>query len=303
VVATPDIGGVVEELAGPLASGSCPQVTIGTEPAATTVSTLAAGDAPDMWVPDSSLWLRTAAGDGTDLPASGTSIARTPVVLAVPKPVADQLTSEAAWPVWLVFYDKVTNGQIPRMSMAGPETTVGALTLVAFAEAAEYHWGDDGEGAAFLHTINFRDSLAATDADPEALLDQLTTTAVAPSATQVGVFPVTEQRLLAYRDQHPELPAVATGTHEAMSEADYPVAVSRSLDGRLAGVAEELVARLRSPAAVERLVELGFRPPRGSSTQPAALADTTRFPAYPDPVALPDPAGWQTILDDWTWTG
>jgi hypothetical protein len=302
VVAAPDIAGVVRELAGPLAGGLCPKATVTAEAPATTLATLAGGNAaPDVWVPDSTLWLRLASGG--HLPTTGTSVARTPVVLAVPQPVADQLAQEQAWPVWLVFYDKVATGEIPRMSMAAPDTTVGALTLVAFAAAADYHWGDDGEGAAFLHTIHFRESLASTDADPEALLGRLATTPPAQSATQVGVFPVTEQRLLGYQDSGPATPAVAYGTHEAMSEADYPMAISPSLGGRLAEVADELRAQLRSPAAVQRLVELGFRPPRGDRTRPAALADTSRFPDYPAPVALPDAAGWQKILNDWTWAG
>jgi hypothetical protein len=301
IVASLDIAGAVRELAGPLASGSCPKATVTAQDPAVTLAALAGGDAPDVWLPDSSLWLRQASGE--HLPDTGTSIARTPVVMAVPQPVADQLVREEAWPVWLVFYDKVTTGEIPRMSMPGPETTVGALSLVAFAAAADYHWGDDGEGAAFLHTIHFRDSLASTGADPEALLGRLATTPLAQSPTQVGVFPVTEQRLLAYQAGDPATPAVAFGTHEAMSEADYPMAISRALDGRLTEIADELRARLRSPAAVQRLVELGFRPPRGDSTSPAALADTSRFPEYPAPVSLPDAAGWQKIRGDWTWSG
>lgn len=302
VVAAPDITGPVRELAGPLASGSCPKVTVAGQDPATTLDALAGGGAaPDVWIPDSSLWLRVAATG--PLPASGTSIARTPVVLAVPKPVSDALAQQGAWPVWLVFYDKVTTGEIPRMSMAGADTTVGALTLVAFAEAAENHWADDGEGAPFLHTIHFRDSLAATDADPAALLDRLARTPVAESDTRVGVFPVTEQRLLAYLDSGPPTPVVATGTHEAMSEADYPMAISETLDGRLAETADELRARLRSPAAVQRFVERGFRPPRGDETSPAALADTGRFPEYPEPVSLPDAAGWQKIVSDWSFSG
>jgi Bacterial extracellular solute-binding protein len=301
VVTAPDIAGLVSELAGPLTDGSCPKATVTAQAPATTLDTLAGGTAPHVWIPDSSLWLRLA--DGDELPAAGTSIARTPVVLAVPQPVADQLRSEDAWPVWLVFYDKVTTGAIPRMSMAPPDSTVGALTLVAFADAADYHWADEGEGSPFLHMLNFRNHLAATDADPEVLLDRLAGTAVASSDTEVGVFPVTEQRLLAYLDSDPPTPAVATGTYEAMSEADYPMAISESLDSRLAGVADELLTRLRSQPAVQRLVELGFRPPRGEQILPAALDDTGRFPDYPEPVSLPDAAGWQKIVNDWSFSG
>lgn len=305
VVAAPAIASLVAELAGSLATGSCPLVEVGAQRPAATVATLAdGGDAPDVWIPESSLSLRLAtAGSGRELPTSGTSIARTPVVLAVPEPVADRLADEGVWPVWLVFYDKVTSGDIPRMSMADLNTTVGALTRVAFAVAADHHWGDDAEGATFLHTVHFRDKLAATDADPAALLDRLATTSPAQSATQVGVFPATEQQLLAYRERNPATAAVPFGTYEAMSEADYPMAMSGGLDDRLAGIADELRAQLRSPAAVKRLVEEGFRPPRGDSTRPAALADTDRFPDYPEPVPLPDRDRWNSIVEGWTWTG
>jgi Bacterial extracellular solute-binding protein len=302
VVTAPDITGPVRELVGPLTSGACPRATVTAQDPTATLDALAdGGTAPDVWIPDSSLWLRLAASE--QLPTTGTSIARTPVVLAVPQPVADQLRSEQAWPVWLVFYDKVTTGEIPRMSMPPPESTVGALTLVAFAAAADYHWADDGEGHPFLHMLNFRNHLASTGADPEALLDRLAGTPVAQSGTAIGVFPVTERRLLAYLDSDPPTPAVATGTHEAMSEADYPMAISRSLDGRLAEIADELEAQLRSPAAIQRLVELGFRPPRGEQIRPAALDDTSRFPEYPEPVSLPDAAGWQKIVSDWSYGG
>jgi hypothetical protein len=54
---------------------------------------------------------------------------------------------------------------------------------------------------------------------------------------------------------------------------------------------------------VQRLVEEGFRPPRGDSTRPAALADTDRFPDYPEPVPLPDRDRWNSIVEGWTWTG
>jgi hypothetical protein len=305
VVVAPSIASLVADLADDLGTGSCPLVEVGSQAPSATLATLAdEAAAPDVWIPESSLSLRLATtGSGRALPTSGTSIARTPVVLAVPKPIADRLDDEGVWPVWLVFYDKVTSGDIPRMSMADLNTTVGALTRVAFAEAADYHWGDDAEGATFLHTIHFRDKLAATDADPVALLDRLATTAPAQSATQVGVFPATEQQLLAFRQRNPATEAVPFGTHVAMSEVDYPMAVSGELDDRLAGIADQLRAQLRSPAAVRRLVEEGFRPPRGDSTRPAALADTDRFPDYPEPVPLPDRDRWNSIVEGWTWTG
>lgn len=303
VVAAAEIAPLVLDLAGPLAGGSCPQLTVRSEREHTTLTTLAAGGggAPDVWLPGSTHWLRLAtSGAGEDFATSGTSVARSPVVMAVPEPVHDTFTSEEAWPVWIVFHKWATNGTIPRMSMASTATTVGALTLVAFIAAVEHHWSD-APGGGFLHMLNFRENMAAVDARPEVLFQQLRSASRAQSATRVGVFPATEQQVLAHNDQNRGARMVPVGTYEAMSEADYPMAVSRTLDDRLAGIADELRAQLRSPAAVQRFVAAGFRPPPGSTT---TLGDTDRIADYSNAlVPLPSPARWREILDGWTWSG
>jgi hypothetical protein len=309
VVASADIAPLVRELAGSLAGGDCPQVTVRGQGSAGLAGPLAYpgdGGAPDadVWIPASSLSLRLASGGG-DFPASGESIARTPVVIALPKPVADSLTG---YPVWILIYNEVTgDGKIPRMSMPDHRTTVGALAQVTLQQALlNYVEGD--EGRAFLSLINFRNHVAATDADVGALLDRMAGTAPDRAGTDVGAFPATEQQLIAYHRRGAGTPVVPMGTYDAHIEADYPLVVSSSLPGRLARIADELHAQLRSPAAVQRLLAAGFRAPDnpGASTGGLPAGYQNPFPSepgYPDPVPVPDSGKWHSIVDGWTWQG
>jgi hypothetical protein len=153
--------------------------------------------------------------------------------------------------------------------------------------------------------INVRTHVASLDADVEALLDRMAGTSSARAGTEVGAFPVTEQRLVAYHRRGVGARLVPMGTYDANIEADYPLVVARSLDQRLARIADELRAALRSPAAVQRFVQAGFRPPddrQRVSGFPAGYPNP--FPGevgYPEPIGLPDPAQWSGIVDGWTW--
>lgn len=306
VVAALEIADLVRELAGPLADGSCPEVAVTGRGPAATLRTLAAGDdPPDVWIPASSLWLRLAASGGgaADLPSSGPSIARSPVVIALPEPVADTVDGI---PSWVLVYNEVTDGGIPRMSMPDRDSTAGALALVSLLAGLE-EYTDHDDTRTFWATMHFRGKLASTDADVPALLDRLAGTPPARAGAEVGVFPATEQQLIAYHRRDAATPVVPMATYDASIDADYPLAVSEALDGRRAELADALRARLRAPAAVPRLVDAGFRPPGDPG-----MVETGGFPAgyrnpfpadvgYPDPVALPDAAGWRTLVDGWTW--
>lgn len=308
VAVSADIATLVQELAGPLTGGTCPQVSVSSQgPAGMAGPLTYQGGAPDaeVWIPASSLSLRLAGS--TTFPSTGTSIARSPIVIALPKPVADSLTG---FPVWILIYNELTaaDGEIQRMSMPDHRTTVGALAQVTLQQAL-LQLAEGNKNNAFVHLIAFRNSVATTQADVGELLDRMARTSPARAGAEVGVFPATEQQLVAYHKRDPATPIAPMGTYDANIEADYPMVVSRSLDGRLAGIADELRAALRSPAAVQRLVEAGFRPAddpglRSSSGFPAGYPNP--FPLdvdYPPPVPLPDAAKWRSIVDGWTWQG
>ncbi|MBS1906237.1 MAG: substrate-binding domain-containing protein [Actinobacteria bacterium] len=69
--------------------------------AATGFADLPAASRPAVWLPDASSWLSAARADGsTAVPATGTGVARSSIVLAMPKPLADAIGWSSNAPTW-----------------------------------------------------------------------------------------------------------------------------------------------------------------------------------------------------------
>lgn len=89
-------------------NGRCVTVTVtkdksGTaaQRAATGFADLPAGQRPTVWLPDSTSWLSEARASGaTIVPATGTGIGASDVVLAMPKPLADAIGWTKTAPTW-----------------------------------------------------------------------------------------------------------------------------------------------------------------------------------------------------------
>ena len=100
VAMSPDLAGVIQPLLA-TTPVQCAQVTL-TPVDASDMAAYLAGNVtasnitvrPDVWVPDTSLWLQVARATDKGkqaLPAAGTSVAMSPTVVASPKPVAEAL--------------------------------------------------------------------------------------------------------------------------------------------------------------------------------------------------------------------
>lgn len=99
VTASPEIAPVVEAAARRM-DDPCARVLVTSQESATTGDALAetATGQPDVWIPSSTVWLqRTQARRAWELPAGGTSIASSPVVLGVTKAAADRLGAPLTW--------------------------------------------------------------------------------------------------------------------------------------------------------------------------------------------------------------
>ncbi len=114
VAAAPDIAPVIEKAAGRFnngkskVDGKCVKATVKkVEPSAVTpllsgqAVTGGSNERPDVWIPDSSLWISLAqaqagaeGGDKSGLVSTKTSVAKSPIVVGLPQSLAVQLKKQ-----------------------------------------------------------------------------------------------------------------------------------------------------------------------------------------------------------------
>ena len=256
------------------------------------------GPAPDAWSPAASTWLQLLRHDRSShdrpdiLPAEAESVVSTPIVLAMPEPMAKALgwpetpigwsdllnlaNNPGGWgamghPEWGVFKLGKTN---PNVSTSGLSATVGVfvaatgtssdLTLdtlkdprvrefVAGVEKSVAHYGDTA--------LTFLANLQRADDAGTAL-------------GYVGAVAVEEKSVVDYNEgnptgdleakgQHgkPKVPLVAIYPKEGTLNSDNPFAVLQapwSDAGKQAG-AKDYLAFLREPAQQRMFTDAGFR--------------------------------------------
>jgi Ca-activated chloride channel homolog len=277
VAAAPEIAPVVRQAAGALNSGGTgcgPVAVVAEEPAVTAARP--AADRPDVWIPSSHAWLTIAGTNGAAYEPSGAPLARSPLVVATPKAVAG-LVARDGRTSWAAIVAAATSHRIPAVTMADPLRSTEGLLSVHAVQAAMARTTPDA-GIAELRALTLRSRLVSATGDPAALLDKV---AAEPDATtavyDVGLLPMTEQRLWTAQRRTGEL--VATYPTDGLTEADYPFARAKGLDGARRQLADELAGRLRSPQTGAALVAAGFR------TGDARPAGTPA--GYPAPLPLP----------------
>lgn len=280
VVAAPEIAGVVLHAAhGLAAGGSCTQVSVQSRLSAEVARSLEAGPsrhAVDVWIPDSTQWLvmaQTSAKRPGDLPDSGTSVARSPVVLALPAPAAQRLGASGGAVPWARVAAAAMAPRAPvQLGLPTPEDDpVSTSTLIGLRGLA-------GQGAAG------RDRLVAflrqlrkdVPSDPQSLLKAVAASGSEPRAV---VAPVSEQALWAYNSGAAGTRLTASYVADAPA-LDYPYLVLTH-DARAKALAERLRNALTGRDGARQLQAQGFRTGAGAagSAITAALGLDPRQPA------------------------
>src|SRR5205807_523194 len=152
----------------------------------------AADPRPDVWVPDSSMWLAVAASQpnaAAVLPSDPKSLASSPVVLAVRRPVATAFGWPARTPSWEEIAGAVVSRRTPRglgqqqsaalrLGLPDPtRSTPGAASILAFMD-------QNGDGnlsdAEIAGGVALTSVLGAVEPDSSTFLEQTTSTAGNP---------------------------------------------------------------------------------------------------------------------------
>ena len=252
VAAAPEIAPVIKAAARTLATDPAapcgPVEVIAEEPAVTA----AAKNKPDVWIPSSSAWLAIAGANGAAYRVKGAPLAHTPIVLAAPAALADQI-AQGDKTSWAALTAAVAGGEIPTVTMPDARTSTIGLLAVHGVNAAMARTTPDA-GIAQLRALTLRSRLKAADADPAKLLDRVAGQWNANGvAFDVGVFPILEQQLTAYQRGGHTVQLKGSYPADGLVEADYPFAVAR------AGKQTALTQRLRAAITEQAVTQAGFR--------------------------------------------
>jgi Ca-activated chloride channel family protein len=269
------------------------------------------GTPPQVWVPDSSLWLAVAATrPAAAVLPRGRSIASSPIVMALRQPMARALGwpqhsltwtevigafaqpgiwAKAGHPEWAALRVGVTD---PSGSTAG----LGSVLAILDPDAT----GSVGN-AQLVGGLGFTRVLGAVAADSSTFFAAQGASVGDPNSA-VAAFPALERDIAAYNSTRPTVPLVPVYDAKHPIVADYPYTV---LSGRWVSTtdraaANEFLEYLLTPAAQQRLGALGLRAPNGAVARAEVLPTDLGFQAtLAAPRAVPDPAALSVIITEW----
>ncbi|HEX6870936.1 MAG TPA: substrate-binding domain-containing protein, partial [Micromonosporaceae bacterium] len=178
IVVSPRIESILSKLAqdwsqtSPSVHETCASVTVVSKESAEVATALSEqwdtksqGPAPDAWVPDSSAWVRMASVDFDAeriIPDLQPSLARTPAVIAMPKPMAQAAGMTGKALTWRQIIDKLNakggwkaynheEWGAFKVGLSDPQTsTAGLLGLMAISDTDDNGEVDDQEKATLL---------------------------------------------------------------------------------------------------------------------------------------------------------
>ena len=275
--------------------GSAPPAAPGPTTAPGPTSTGSGSGAPDIWVADSSIWLaRVRAVAPSLVPLDAESVASSPVVLAVPEPVAAAVLH---WPDqqqnWSTILGLMTGGAAPKLGVVEPNRdAVGLTSLIALAGAAETLGPQAGAmrvavAQALLH------GRVPAEAD---LLAGFPKTE-ADIATSVIAAPLAERSLIAYNATAPAVRLAALYVQPLPAALDYPWAVMPGVGDDKTRLAGELRDALTGNEYVDALATVGLRGRDGTAGfEPMPGAPTTLHTSPPDVAVVSEAVGtWLSL--------
>jgi hypothetical protein len=317
VAAAPEIMPVVQSTAADLTAaqttGTCVRVNVSASDPADVASALAAkkgatvaglGQAsgktqiPDVWIADSTTWLQRVRAVAPDLLATDApSVGQSPVVLAMPQPIAQTLGWPNAKLTWSALLQKLTTGPGLKAGIVEPARDASGLSGLLALGAAAAAAGPSAQAAtvAGLRSLAGNRSTLRADlvgkfprsADPAALGNSL------------AAAPLPEQAVIAYNATQPPVPLAGVFLDPAPAPLDYPYATMAGLSADKAKAARDLLAQLTGTTYKNRLAEHGLRAKDGSvgaGFSPGPGAPPTPVPS----AAVVDVAAIGQTLNTWT---
>ncbi|HTJ32184.1 MAG TPA: hypothetical protein VL738_03045 [Dactylosporangium sp.] len=274
--AAPEIAPAVEQAAADIGAnqaGGCKLVAV------TAQAQYAGGEA---WIPATAAWASLAKFQYAPEPVS---LARSPIVVAAPRPFAESLGWPGKQPTWAALAAGLNAGQVPKLSMGSPLTDTAGLLAALEVQSAMARTTND-PGIAQTRALSVRARLADADAPPARLLERMGQQSdPARALRDVGLFPVTEQDLWGYAKTRHPVALAGIYPADAIYEADFPLLLTPAAagDGELKSLATRLGERMRAKEFAAALTGLGLRSAAGD----AAPSGDGLAAQYQAPLGLP----------------
>lgn len=294
VVSTPGIGSAASSVATTFNDADhrvhdkCVHVTVTDEDAGDVMNSLSqqgpiSGSIhSDVWIPDSSEWIdltQSSIGGASRVSASGTSLASSPAVMAVPRGDVGRLGKRLGKPTWHNLL-KAAARNAPWLDAQMLDPTRNATGMNALVMARSM-LGSSGAGRAKLVSV-VRTLQANVAPDTSALF---ATFRRAKSGT-IPLLITSEQSVWSYNTTHRGTPAVAIYPSDGTPSLDYPYVLTTNDSDKVAA-AQQFRTAMTSKRAKQRIAALGFRTSSGAAT--ASITKSTGLkPARPKAVPTPD---------------
>ena len=241
---------------------------------------------PDVWIPDSSTWLLRLKSEASGfVPTDGNSIAKSPVVVAMPVPVAEQAFG---WPDkklgWKDLVAQMSKSNTVRTGIVDPTRDAAGLAgLLALGQAAGT--GTQGQAAKVA-------SLRALAAGSSTLRDDLLqkfphSTDANDVASSLSAAPLSEEDVVSYNADKPPIPLAALYLDPTPPPLDYPFAVMPEVDLTKASAATGLREALQKASFKDNLAAVGLRG-----------ADGTVGAGFARPIGAPVPSAPAVASND-----
>jgi Ca-activated chloride channel homolog len=326
IAVTPRIEPIMQSLAqkwqqtSPSVEGACASVSVRAMESAEVATGLGdtwdaatLGPAPDVWVPDSSAWVRKASADADAervMPDLQPSLARTPTVIAMPRPLADAAGMGSAALTWQQIIGKLNSPQgwatyaHPewgpfKVGLSNPQvSTAGLLALMAISDTDDDGAVSESEQASLLGLKRVISMTTGSTSDIFTGLQK----AGADAATYVSAFPALEQDVLKYNLTAPKVPLVAIYPQDGTAEADFPYLVLNApwSTAPHKSVASAFLAYARGSQGRAAFLNAGFRDgnryPGPALTPANGMAE--KITALPRAILLPESV--QHAAASWT---
>jgi Mg-chelatase subunit ChlD len=294
VTASPDIAPVVARTARDMSTeDNCFSVQVSNRESAAAAESLVVSDGteqPDVWIPDSTVWLQRAEARGAfSSRVSGTSIASSPVVLGLTEDVAKQL----GWPgKALAWADVLANGAL-QLGMPDPALEpIGVSVLYGVREQLKAQ-----PDPAAAVTTQLRRLSANTLPSVDDLFGRLPGSA--SEETPLDGFFVSEAAVLRQNAKQNAVPMVAAYAQPAVPALDYPYVVLPDTPEQKRSAAEKFLTVLMTQTTADALSDAGFRTPDGEMLRKRGNEERTSS-AKATPAELPPAQEVDGLLNEWS---